>query len=246
MPDKGVNFIEYKERDLSKYTLIEGFPGLGLVGTIGAKYLVERLKFREYGYIESQFFIPVIRIHKGMPINPSRIYINDELKLIVLISEQIIPKYFTSVMAKAVVGWIKKKGITKMISLEGIHAEQAKRQIVYGIAANDRSKGLLKKHDLTVIEDGITTGITSLILLELQRSDIEAISILGNVKNVADYKAAAELIKKLNEILELNINVEPLLKEAKETEKELLKHLQQLRKTSQVVERFEGKTPMYT
>ena len=246
MGDKKVNFVEYVEKDLSDYTLIEGFPGLGLVGTIGAKYLVERLKFKEYGYIESQFFIPIIRIHDGLPINPSRIYINDELKLIVLISEQIIPKYFTSIMAKAVVEWIKKKGITKTISLEGIHAESTEKQTVYGIAANDRSKGLLKKHNLTIIGDGITTGITSLILLELQRSDMEAISILGNVRNIADYKAAAELIKKLNEMLGLNINIEPLLKEAKETEKELLKHLQQLKKTNQVVEKFEGKTPMYT
>ena len=70
---------------------------------------------------------------------------------------------------------------------------------------------------------------------------------MGNVKIAADYEAAAELIKKLNQILGLNIAVEPLLKEARETEKELMKQLERLQKTRDTsVEKFEGRTPMYT
>ena len=40
-----INFVEKVPINFSGYTLIEGFPGMGLVGTIGAKYLAEKMKF---------------------------------------------------------------------------------------------------------------------------------------------------------------------------------------------------------
>ncbi len=75
---------------------------------------------------------------------------------------------------------------------------------------------------------------------------MNACSIMGDVKIAADYEAAAELIKKLNEMFGFELDVEPLLKEAKETEREILKQLQKLQKTKDLTtERFEAKPPMY-
>lgn len=243
-----VRVVESKEKDLSNYTLIEGFPGMGLVGTIAAKYLIDRLKLKEHGFIDSEIFIPIIRIHDGIPVNPSRIYVDNERKLVVLISEQIIPRVYICKFANVVVDWILEKNISRLISLEGIHtdAKQTARSTIYGIAANEKSKRLLKEYNLNIIGDGITTGITSLILLGLRDSNVEAISVLGDVKRAADYKAAAGLIEKLNDVLGLSIDVKPLLKEAKETEKQLMKHLQKMGEANKAVSKFEGKTPMYT
>lgn len=240
-----IDFVEFEKEDLRNYALIEGFPGLGLAGTIGAKYLVERLKFEEYGYLTASIFLPIVRIHDGLPVYPSRIYINKEKKLLVLISEQIIPKNYTDHIAKCIVGWLQEKGIKKVISLSGITVDK-KSQKIYGIAANQKSKELLKKYGVEGIKEGITTGITALILMNLKNTDIEAVSILGNVTIAADYKAAAGLIKKLNEMLNLNIDIKPLLKEAKETEKELVKQMHEFKKTNDTVQKFETKTPMYT
>jgi predicted ATP-grasp superfamily ATP-dependent carboligase len=70
---------------------------------------------------------------------------------------------------------------------------------------------------------------------------------LGNVEIAADYKASSLLIEKLAQILGLEIDTKPLLKEAKETEKALLSHLEQLKKTGEEVKKFEDiQTPMYT
>lgn len=241
-----IGFVEYKKKDLSRYTLIEGFPGMGLVGTIAAKYLIDRLGLQEYGYIDSNVFVPIIRIHKGIPVNPSRIYIDEKHKLLVLLAEQVIPRVYVSSMAKAVVEWIKEKKIRTVISLSGIQAEieGAKKDTVYGIASNKEDIKHLKKHNLEVIEDGITTGMTALTMLELGNEKIEAFSIMGNVKVAADYEAAVAIIKKLNLMLNLNIKVEPLLKEAKETEAELIKHLEKLQKTTDGTQKFEEKAPM--
>lgn len=244
-----VKFVEYKKKDLSNYTLIEGFPGMGLVGTIAAKYLIEKLKLEQYGYIDSNIFMPIIRIHKGIPVNPSRIYIDEERKLLVLLSEQIIPRKYTSHLAQAVVDWIKEKKIKEVISLSGIHSDagNGQKDAVYGIASNSDDIKLLKKHELEIIEDGITTGITALMLLQLGNEKIQAFSIMGNVKIAADYEAAAAIIKKLNEMLGISVEIEPLMKEAKKTQEELVEQLKKMQSTTDSTQKFEEKIPsMYS
>tara|TARA_Y100000310_G_scaffold339920_1_gene434120 strand:- start:4295 stop:5038 length:744 start_codon:yes stop_codon:yes gene_type:complete len=243
-----VEFVEFEKTPMKDYTLIEGFPGMGLVGTIAAKYLVDKLDFDYVGYIDSNIFMPIIRIHNGLPVRPARIYVNKKRKLSVLIAEQVVAKQYTDMVAKKTVDWIKGKGITEIISLSGVHAQgdSPKRELIYGIAANEKSKPLLKKYGLTEIGEGITTGITALILLELKRSKNKAISILGNVQMTADYKAAAEVLKKLNEIIGLKLDIEPLMKEAKETEKQLIQQLQKLKETKDSSEKFETRTPIIT
>ncbi|PIN84965.1 MAG: hypothetical protein COV47_04590 [Candidatus Diapherotrites archaeon CG11_big_fil_rev_8_21_14_0_20_37_9] len=240
-------FVEFGKNNLKDYILIEGFPGMGLVGTIAAKYLVEKLNFEYIGYIDSSIFTPIIRIHKGMPVRPGRIYADKAKKIAVLISEQIIPNQFTYFTAKKTVEWIKAKGIKEVISLSGIQAapKTIEKSIIYGIASNEASKKLVKTYNLTEIPEGITTGVTALMLLDLKKTDVEAISILANVEMTADYKASAEVLKKLNVILGLKLDVEPLLKEAKETEKQLIEHLQKVKTTKDNADRFE-RTPVIT
>jgi len=242
-----IEFIEKNPINFSGYTLIEGFPGMGLVGTIGAKYLAEKMKFEEIGFIDANIFIPIIRIHDGIPVNPSRIYVHREKKIAIIISEQIIPKYYTEKMAKSIVEWIEENNFSRLISLEGINAGETGQEKIYGIASNPKSLELLKKYKVQSIKEGITTGITSLILLELKKDEnFEAISLLGNVNLQADYKASASILKKLSEMLELSIDTAPLINEAKKTEKELLKHFQDIKKTGDKMEKFEDQTPMTT
>jgi len=245
--EEAVKFVETKPVNLKGYTLVEGFPGMGLVGTIATKYLVERMKMQQIGYLESEVFVPIIRIHDGLPIHPSRIYVHNEKKLVVLVSEQIVPQQFTEKLARALVDWVEKKGIERVVSLSGIRASgDEKAKDVYGIACDFRSKDFLKKQNVEVIKEGITTGVTAVILLELRDRKVDAFSLLGNVKITADYKAAASIIKKLNEIFELSIDVKPLMKEAKETETALLDQLKKMKQTQEEIKKTETRTPMYT
>jgi len=248
---KLVNFVESKPLNVAGYTLIEGFPGMGLVGTIAVKYLSEKLKCKEVGYIESKFFVPIIRVHNGLPVHPSRIYVNDQYKLVLLVSEQIVPQMFTDHLSNAIADWIQQKKIGRIISLSGIRALPKKegKETVYGIASDETSKKKLNEHNVEVIKEGITSGITALMMLEFKDRQLEAFSLLGNVQIAADYKASASLIEKLNEMFAFDINTAPLKKEAKETEKALLDHLKQMKQASSQVQKFQGtesQTPMYT
>ncbi|MFH0970718.1 MAG: PAC2 family protein [Candidatus Diapherotrites archaeon] len=227
-----IRFVEFEHRDWKGYTLIEGFPGMGLVGTITTKYLVDNIDFKEIGHLHSEVFMPIIRIHRGIPVFPSRIYVNDKHKLIVLISEQVIPRPYIPRVAQTVISWILGNGISRVISLAGIQTGQ-KDVKVYGIAANAESRDMFKGLDIEMIEDGITTGITALMMLHLRESNVKAISMLGNVTIGADYKAAAELIKRLNKLFSFNLKVDPLYEQAKKTEQEIISQLRKVQETQQ-------------
>ncbi|MCD6434250.1 MAG: proteasome assembly chaperone family protein [Candidatus Diapherotrites archaeon] len=244
MPEEVVKIVEEKKAQLKGYTLIEGFPGLGLVGIICSKYLVEKLKMEEIGYIDSKNFLPVIRIHKGIPVRPARIFMDRKKKIAVLLCEQLILPKVLYALRDAIVNWTKKKGFSRVISINGIRAEEGIS--LYGIAANRESLEELKKHKVEVIEEGVTTGLTSLLLLAFKDSNIEAFSLLGNVHINADYKASAEVLKKLNEILKLNVDVRPLMKEAKELEKAITQHIAKMQSLQEEEVKRLGHAPMYT
>lgn len=245
--DPKIRFVETNAVQLKGYTIIEGFPGMGLVGTIAAKYVVEKLGFEQLGYIDSDIFIPLIRIHKGIPLHPSRIYINESLKIVVLVSEQIIPRNLIHRFGEATIEWIRAKGITMIVSLAGINTGDPKDKSTYGIASNAKSRKMLEDAGITVINEGITTGVTAMMLLELRDDNIQAVSVMGPVSLGADYKAAASLIEKLAQLLKLDIDIKPLLKEAQDTEKELLKNFEKMRESNEAVQKLEDQSPlMYT
>jgi len=238
---KLVEFVDTKNISLKGYTLIEGFPDLGLAGTIGARYLVDKLKMDQIGYISSPLFLPIIRIHDGVPMHPVRIYASTQHKLAVVLAEQIIDNRLSHIVAKDLVEWIKKKGITRVISTSGIKLPGGKD--VYAFASDNNSKKAIKKANFEIINDGVTSGVTALLMLYLKDNKIEAFCLLGNAKTNADYQAAASIVKAFCKLTTICLDVKPLLAEAKKLENAIVKHLKTLetKKETKV-----GRTPMYT
>ena len=238
---KLVEFVDTKNISLKGYTLIEGFPDLGLAGTIGARYLVDKLKMDQIGFISSPLFLPIIRIHDGVPMHPVRIYASTQHKLAVVLAEQIIDNRLSHIVAKDLVEWIKKKGITRVISTSGIKLPGGKD--VYAFASDNNSKKAIKAAKFEMINDGITSGVTALLMLYLKDNKIDAFCLLGNAKNDADYHAAASLVKAFCKITNVCLDVKPLLAEAKKLEDAIVKHLKTIdtKKETKI-----GRTPMYT
>ncbi len=229
--EKAMKIIESRNVLMKGWTLIEGFPDLGLAGTIGARYLVEKLKFEQIGYIDSDLFLPIIRIDNGLPIHPVRVYGSKKHKLVVVISEQIIDNKMAPFIAKELIEWIKKKGITRVISTSGVRMPEGKS--VYAFASDEKSKKIVKDNKIEMINEGVTSGVTALLMLYLKDNKIEAFCLLGNARNNADYNAAAEVVKVICNLTEITLDVSPLLEEAKKLEEALTKHLKTLEEQKQ-------------
>ena len=54
--------------------IIEGFPGVGLIGTITTEYLIKHLDAKPIGHIWSKDLSPVAAIHDGKDIQPLEIF----------------------------------------------------------------------------------------------------------------------------------------------------------------------------
>jgi len=238
--EKLVSIVETKNIPMKGFTFIEGFPDLGLAGTIGTKYLIDKLKFEEMGHIDSDLFLPMIRIQEGIPIHPVRLYASKKNKVVIGIAEQLIDNSLAPQMAEEIVNWIKKKGITKVISTSGARIPDGK--MVYAFASNENSKKLITKHKIEMIQTGLTSGVTALLMLYLKDSNMDAICLLGNAKNNADYIAAAEVVKVICALTKMKVDATPLLQEAKTLEKALMENIKTIE------ENKNGKnesTPMY-
>ncbi|MEI8331579.1 MAG: PAC2 family protein, partial [Methanomicrobiales archaeon] len=72
-PKKDINVIS-KPLPMDSTSVLIGFPGSGLVGTIALQYMVDQLGFEQIGTMTSKFFPPLAMMNKGVINDPVRIY----------------------------------------------------------------------------------------------------------------------------------------------------------------------------
>lgn len=210
-----VKIHEVAPISLKNPVVIEGFPGLGLVGTISASYLVEKLKMDLVGYITSDQFPPLAAVHNYTPQYPARIYASRKHNLIVLISEFIVPLPAIYDLTDAIWDFAKAKKASKIISLGGIALKNDDGK-VFAITSNSKLVADLERHHLvSLIKEGATTGVTGLLLVRGNIENYPIISFLAPAHgNYMDPKAAAVVLEVLKSYLNLEFNTTELEKES--------------------------------
>lgn len=229
------------------YTLVEGFPGIGLIGTIAVSYLVEKQKTEQIGHLISKKFPPMASIHKGRPMFPARIYVDHEHKLVLLFSEFVIPSSTVYDIADAIIAWAKKNKIKRIISLAGMTSRQGvKKSEIYGIASTDNMAKLLEKQKTKIITEGVTTGVSGILMAKCNAQNFPALSLLIETEyGYPNPGASAELLEHLEKFLGYDIKTADLVEEAKEIETRMKKMLTQIKLDKMKYKEAEEKTPMY-
>ncbi|HLD81494.1 MAG TPA: PAC2 family protein [archaeon] len=225
--------------NLKNSTLLVAFPSTGLVGVIAARHLVEKLKLEPAGFVQSDVFAPVILIQNGLLAHPVRVYHSRKHGLTILTSEQVLhdPTALHK-FASDLGAWISKQKFKQVISVSGILVAQESTPggNIYGVAANASGKKLLEGNGVKVLKEGISTGISPLLLLQCSDLAAPAVQLLGEIAYNKDYAAAASVVRKLNSILKLNVNVAALEEEASQMKEGLSKQLMQLQKAKETIE----------
>jgi uncharacterized protein len=236
-----------EDMDLTGYTLIEGFPGIGLIGTIAVGYLAEKTGAEHIGYVNSEDFPPMASIHKGRPIFPARIYVNKKNKICMLFSEFVIPSNTVYEISEAILRWAKQKKMKMIISLAGMTSAVAETEPqVYGIASTDGVAKELEKANVKLITEGVTTGVSGILMAKCYSEKMPAMSLLvESTHGYPDPGAAAILLKKVGAILEIPIKVEALAEEAKDVEGKMKRLLEQMKMGKIKYKQAEEHYPMY-
>ncbi|MEM3690856.1 MAG: PAC2 family protein, partial [Candidatus Micrarchaeia archaeon] len=209
-----VKIVETAEFDLKKPILVEGFPGIGLVGTIAASYIVEKLQMQLFGYITSEKFPPIAAVHNKMPLHPARIYKSKKDNLLVLFSEFIIPLHSIHELSEKILSWCIERNVKQIVSLGGI-VVQGQQDVVFGIASTPELVRQLEEAGIKTIREGATTGVSGVLLADCYSRGFPAVSLLAESKpEFLDPRAAALVIEALKKIVNLKVNTDDLIAES--------------------------------
>ncbi len=220
-----------KKVSLRGYTLVEGFPGIGWIATIAAGHLVEKLNMKDIGYVESDQFAPVSVILKGKPMFPVRMYADPKTKISVLLSEFVVPSQTIYPLSRNLVDLAKKQGVKRVISLAGITSLAPQKKTAYGIASNDKVLQLFKKEGITPIEEGVTAGVSGVLLSLCAREDVNAMGLLvPTMQKIPDPGAAADLLEIFSRVTRVKVDTTDLKKEASQIQEKVKTMLAKIEK----------------
>ncbi|MDE1870617.1 MAG: proteasome assembly chaperone family protein [Candidatus Micrarchaeota archaeon] len=209
----------FEDKNFKGYTFIEGFPGAGLVGPMTISYMIDKLQMKYVGYMESENFPPLISIHKSQPMPPIRVYCSEKERIITIFAEFAITIELVSALSDSVYDFIKKNGITDVYSIGGIPMQQDGNDTPFVVASNSKSLKKAQDAGLKSINEGVATGVSAMLLIRSSINSLNAIDIMVPVKqNVINPIYAEIAIKSINKLMNLNIDVAELEKEAKAVE----------------------------
>lgn len=213
---------------LHRPTLVEGFPGVGMVGTISASYVAEKLGMKLVGYIQSSHFPPIVAIHNFQPVSPARIYASEEHNLIVLFSEFIVPAELVYALSQRILKFAEDKKASAIYSLAGIASPQPDGKI-YGIASTKKMAELLKKKGVELIREGATQGVSGILIAECASRDFPAANLLIQTTNPMEPAGSAKLLQKLSQLTDIPVDTASLLKQGKEIENRIRDNMDKIK-----------------
>lgn len=206
---------------LKKPTVVLGFPGTGLVGSVAASQVVEGLGMKFGGYITSPEFAPLAAIHDYTPVPAARIHYSQKHNLIVILSEMSIPVSTSLELADRIFEFCKRMNAKSIISLGGISLKEGKG--VYVVSSDKKGVSeLISKKIVKPIREGATTGVTGILLTKGTLNKYPVTTILAeSSEDYVDPKAASNSIKVLSKMIKVRIDTSELDKEARELAKSL-------------------------
>jgi len=213
-----VRIVEEGDVAYNNPIVLEGLPDVGLVGTIAASYAVEKMGYKEIGYIESDLFPPVMVIHKGKLKSPFRIYGNESV--VIVLSEVAIPPNAIYPLTEALADWFKSINAKLVISITGLPAKDRmdiEKPEVFAVGNNEEAMKKLADKQVDILEEGFIAGTYAIMQRECSKKDLSAISLLAQCYPVyPDPGAAASAIEALEKFLELGLDVAELNERAEE------------------------------
>ena len=95
---------------------MDGFPSIGFTEAIATESLIQTTQFDLAGILDSDGFPPVSLIKDGKPNYPTRIFVNENLKVAVFSSYLTIAEPMHRIVARTMLSWAKKHNISLIVS----------------------------------------------------------------------------------------------------------------------------------
>jgi uncharacterized protein len=187
-------------------TIICGFPGYGLIGTITTEFLIEHLNAVEVGVFDYEEVPPTLAIHQGKIIKPMAIYYNRKHNIII-IHIMISTKGIEWKISDAIAKLMKEIKAKELINLEGVAGQVKQKEPEFFYLGNHK----FSDFGLKPLKESIILGVIAGLILRTK--NVNAI-FASTTSKLPDSKASAKVIEILDKYLCLNVDYKPLLKQA--------------------------------
>jgi len=216
-----------------KCTIIEGFPGFGLVGTIASEFLIEHLKTEQIGKILFNDTPAMLAIHENKMVEPLGIFYNQKYNLVILHAITAAAHYEWD-MANTIGKIASDLQAKEILSLEGVGSgEESEGNRVFYYTGNEKNAKLFEKAGITPLKEGIIIGVTGAILLRVEKTPISCL-FAETHSNLPDSSAAAKIIEALDKYIGMDLDYKPLMEQAAKFELKLKTMLQKSQEAQEV------------
>ena len=233
---------ELTKVDLKNPIIVEGLPGIGLIGKLAADHLISELHAEKFAELYSPHFIHQAVVEPDSTIRPMRnefyYWKGKNLQLIILVGDtqpQPTDSYGHYEVVGAILDYVEKFGVKTIFTLGGSSTggQEVKTPRVFGAATDGE---LVKKYQ----NEGITfrsdpgsaiVGASGLLLALGKLRGMHGLCLLGESPGylVIDARSAKSVLEVLTKILGLEVDMSELEKRAQETE-QFIKKVQDMEK----------------
>jgi uncharacterized protein len=241
-----IQVILEKEPTVKSPILIEGFPGIGLVGNIASQYIVNELKMTYLGAMSSRYFPPLAVLLGGVVNMPVRIYEDAAKGLVILTADIPVHPLASYEIGKEIVSFAQSLGALEMVCLAGITVMGEEHRVFGAVSRQDLLDKIKDKAE--IFEMGTITGITGSIMNECRIKNLPAICLLGETASTEpDPRAAIATIETLNKIYDLGISTAKLSEQTEQIEVQMAQLAQQMKGASpeEQLSQMPKEFPMY-
>ncbi len=217
-----IRIKETKPINIEGGYLIDGFPSTGFTSAIATESLIHTSQFELAGIIDSDSFPPVSIIKNGVPNYPTRIFVNNQLKVAIFSSYLTLHESLHKTIARNMLKWSREHKCSLIISSVAVKGTDNQKQIT-AAASTEAAKSKLKDAEISILEHGTIPGIPGSLLNEGMLYNQNVAVILFNSQQVApDFKSSVQLCLAMSKLIPgISCNIETLQKEAETAEHDI-------------------------
>lgn len=209
----------HNDVELDSPLLVEGLPGIGLVGKIAADHLVETLDMKPYASVHCDGLprVAVYGAENGSVRAPVRIYADPGNDLLVLQSDVPVSSSGAQEFATCVTSWMDRRDVTPIFQ-SGRPTENNTDPSMVGIATGD-GEALLDDADVGRPDDqGAVSGPTGAMLYEAGRSGLDGVGLIVDADPQFPDPAAARrlLVDGIVPLTGADVDTDVLVEQAEE------------------------------
>jgi len=228
-----------KVKKLKNAILLTGLPGIGLIGQVVGRYLVEELRAEKVANLYSPHFPHQVFMTKkgGLRLIRNSFYLHKGKKrdmLILLGDIQAMSSTGQYEVAGAILDYCKALNVNEILTVGGYSTGKiSEERKVFGVATSDALRNRFKKHGVIFGQaKGSIVGAAGLLPAMAKLRGMDGACIMGETHgSYIDTASARQIVLLLSKYLDIRVDIKRLNKQAQESQKILKKVQDEVQKT---------------